>query len=98
VIGGSVTATPRISSNGTFYIHAHRHVVNNFGVIKLRYIGATLLITHLLDALNEVIPTASITVVVSRETEPVLVNNPAVDDIITVDRTALYVKYTRVCY
>jgi len=50
-------------------------------VIKLRYIGDTLLITPLLKALKEDIPHAHIDVLVNKNTQQVLINNPYVEKI-----------------
>lgn len=50
-------------------------------VIKLRYIGDTLLITPLLKALKEGIPHAHIDVLVNNNTQQVLINNPYVEKI-----------------
>lgn len=54
-------------------------------VIKLRYIGDTLLITPLLKALKEGIPHAHIDVLVNRNTHQVLINNPYVEKIWVLD-------------
>jgi heptosyltransferase-3 len=81
------------SSKGALKIQDSCHEFRNIVVIKLRYIGDTLLITPVLDALKEAFPHASITTVVNRGTEHVLYNNPATDAIIPVDRTASFSKY-----
>jgi len=74
-------------------LHARRQEIAGIAVIKLRYIGDTLLMTPVFDALRDAFPHASLAAVVNRGTEPVLVNNPSVDEIITVDRSSSYLKY-----
>lgn len=92
-IGGGIPAVQYTSSDGALRVQTRRHEIRKIVVIKLRYIGDTLLITPVLDALKEAFPHASIVTVVNRGTESVLYNNPAIDDIITVDRTASYTTY-----
>jgi lipopolysaccharide heptosyltransferase III len=93
LIGEQSPAMAHASLKGALQIQTRRHEIRNIVVIKLRYIGDTLLITPVLDALNEAFPQASIATVVNRGTEQVLFNNPATDAIIPVDRTASFSKY-----
>lgn len=93
VIGERSPEKRHASLKGVLHIHTRRHEIRNIVVIKLRYIGDTLLITPVLDALKEAFPHASIATVVNRGTEHVLFNNPAIDAIIPVDRTASFSKY-----
>jgi len=80
-------------SNGSRSLLARRDEIRNVAVIKLRYIGDTLLTTPVFAALRDAFPNASLTAVVNRGTEPVLANHPAIDDIIPIDRSASYLKY-----
>ena len=93
VTGERSPAMERMSSKGALHIQTRRHEFRNIVVIKLRYIGDTLLITPVLEALKEAYPHASIATVVNRGMEDVLYNNPAIDAIIPVDRTASFLKY-----
>jgi heptosyltransferase-3 len=93
VIGERIPTNRHASSKGALHVHTHRHEIRNIVVIKLRYIGDTLLITPVLDALKGAFPNASIATVVNKGTEPVLLNNPATDAIIPVDRTASISNY-----
>jgi heptosyltransferase-3 len=92
-MGGQTHAGRVMDSALQTRLHIRNHTITNIAVIKLRYIGDTMLITPVLDALRMAFPSAAITAVVNRGTEPVLVNNPSVDDIITIDRTAPQLKY-----
>jgi heptosyltransferase-3 len=60
--------------------------VNNILVIKLRYIGDVLLATPALRALREEFPDARLTAAVNRGTEPILKENPDINEVLTVER------------
>ncbi|HUJ78792.1 MAG TPA: lipopolysaccharide heptosyltransferase II [Nitrospiria bacterium] len=78
-----------LSARGPFPLDQIRNIL----VIKLRYIGDTVLITPVLESLRGALPDSSITAVVAKGTEPVLENHPAIDDVLPIDRTAPVFKY-----
>ena len=84
-----------MSGGGVRRLQARRNEIKRIGVFKLRYIGDTLLMTPALEALKAAWPEAAITAVVTKGTEPVLVNHPAVDEIIPIDRTAPFKDYVK---
>lgn len=59
---------------------------NNILVIKLRYIGDVLLTTPVFDALRSNYPEARIVALVNKGTEAVLSDNPAIDDVLILER------------
>src|SRR5271168_2090638 len=61
--------------------------VRRLAVFKMRNIGDVLMITPVLRALRETFPQARITVVVNSGTEPMLANNPDVDEILVFERS-----------
>ena len=65
-------------------------------IIKLRYLGDVLLITPCMQAIKENLPHVDLTVVVNKETEPMLRHHPCVDNIITVDRHQWFGGYRTV--
>lgn len=60
--------------------------MRNILVIKLRYIGDVLLATPALRALRDGFQDARLTVAVNRGTEPILKENPDVNEVLTVER------------
>jgi predicted lipopolysaccharide heptosyltransferase III len=67
--------------------------MRSIAVIKLRYIGDTLLMTPVFDALRMAFPKAILAAVVNQGTEPVLWNHPAIDEVIPINRSASMFKY-----
>ncbi len=59
---------------------------NNILVIKLRYIGDVLLTTPVFEALRSNYPEARIVALVNKGTEAVLTDNPAIDEVLTLER------------
>lgn len=66
-----------------------RYGIKKILVIKLRYIGDTLLTAPFLEALKEAFPEASITALVSRGTESVLSYHPAIAELLPLDSKEL---------
>lgn len=60
--------------------------INSILITKFKHIGDVLMLTPMLSVLRERFENASITVVLNKGTEHVLVNNPCVDKIIVFDR------------
>jgi predicted lipopolysaccharide heptosyltransferase III len=56
-------------------------------VIQTRYIGDTLLITPVLDGLRHAFPETPVTALVAKGSEAVLMGHPAVDEILSLDRS-----------
>ncbi len=63
-----------------------RKEINNILVIKLRYLGDVVLTTPVFEALRYYYPEASITALVNKGTDAMLINNPNVDRIFVVER------------
>ncbi|HON07033.1 MAG TPA: glycosyltransferase family 9 protein [Verrucomicrobiota bacterium] len=62
----------------------------NILLFKLRYIGDVLLTTPAISLLRKAYPDAHITMVVNKGTEDVIVHNPDLNEILTVDKTHKY--------
>ncbi|HXZ25606.1 MAG TPA: glycosyltransferase family 9 protein, partial [Nitrospiria bacterium] len=67
--------------------------MRHIAVIKLRYIGDTLLVTPVFAALRKAFPNSTLAAVVNQGTEAVLWNHPAIDEIIPINRTASLLRY-----
>jgi len=63
-----------------------RKEINSILVIKLRYLGDVVLTTPVFEALRYYYPEASITALVNKGTDAMLINNPNVDRIFVVER------------
>lgn len=85
----------RVLSEGPSALRGLRYGIKKILVIKLRYIGDTLLMTPLLDALKDVFPDAAISALVNRGTEAVLFDNPLLEDILILDRASRALDYLR---
>ncbi len=82
----------RIIAEGPSILKELRYGVKKILVIKLRYIGDALLVTPLLDHLKEAFPEASVSMLVNSGTEPLLYENPSLDEVLALDRTTLRSK------
>lgn len=76
-------------AKGPSVLRALRYGIKKILVVKLRYIGDTLLTAPLLAALKEAFPEASITALVNRGTESVLAHHPAIAELLPLDSKAL---------
>lgn len=62
--------------------------IKNILVIKLRYLGDVLVITPVFDALRYSYPKAFISALVNKGTETMLTQNPAIDAVLVLERSA----------
>lgn len=85
----------KVLLRGPHILKELRYGIKKILVIKLRYIGDTLLVTPLLDALKDAFPEASISALVNQGTEAVLFNNPLLEEILILDRTYRALDYFR---
>ncbi len=77
----------KVLAKGPSILKELRYGIKNILVIKMRYIGDALLTTPLLDTLKEAFPEASLSALVNRGTEAVLLGNPALREVLVFDRS-----------
>ncbi len=65
----------------------------NILTIKLRYLGDVLLATPAWQALKAAYPGARLTVIVNRGTEDILLSNPHVDEVLSLERGSIVQQY-----
>ncbi|HLF87031.1 MAG TPA: putative lipopolysaccharide heptosyltransferase III, partial [Nitrospiria bacterium] len=82
----------KVIAKGPSNLKELRYGVKKVLVIKLRYIGDALLVTPLLDHLRDAFPEASVSMLVNSGTEPVLYENPSLNEVLALDRTTLRSK------
>ncbi|MBI5746250.1 MAG: putative lipopolysaccharide heptosyltransferase III [Nitrospirae bacterium] len=82
----------KVIAKGPSILKELRNGVKKILVIKLRYIGDALLVTPLLDHLKDAFPEASVSMLVNSGTEPVLYENPSLNEVLALDRTTLRSK------
>ncbi|MEK7280286.1 MAG: lipopolysaccharide kinase InaA family protein, partial [Nitrospirota bacterium] len=82
----------KVAANGPSILKELRYGVKKILVIKLRYIGDALLVTPLLDHLKDAFPEASLSMLVNSGTEPILYENPLLNEVLALDRTTLRSK------
>lgn len=66
---------------------------HNILTIKLRYLGDVLLATPTWQALKAAYPRAKLTAIVNRGTEDILLSNPHVDEVLSLERGSLVQQY-----
>lgn len=82
----------KVIAKGPSILKELRYGVRKILVIKLRYIGDALLVTPLLDHLKDAFPEASVSMLVNLGTQPVLYENPSLNEVLALDRTSLRSK------